>query len=320
MTDDSQSPEDHAGARVAVVDLGTNTTRLLVGDVRDGRVEELERRTEITRLGQGVDATGVLTEEAQERVFAALADYRGLIDRAGAGRTVAVATSAIRDADNGEAFRAELRKRFGIEARTIPGNEEARLTFLGATSGRAAERHTLVLDIGGGSTELVIGAPGRDPEFDVSTQAGAVRQTERHLAHDPPSEEQLSALADEVHRIIDDAVPGELRAATTRGIAVAGTATSLAAISQELDPYDPARVDGFELERVEAERILARLAALRLEERRKVTGLHPERAPTIVAGAAILVEAMRAFGLESIETSEADILHGAALEAGGRSD
>lgn len=310
---------NRSATRVAVVDLGTNTTRLLVADVRDGHVMELERRTEITRLGQGVDATGVLAEEAKERVLATLADYHGLIDRLEAERTVAVATSAIRDAQNGEDFRAELRDRFGIDARTISGNEEARLTFLGATSGRPESHATLVLDIGGGSTELVIGRPGTTPDFDVSTQAGSVRQTERHLAGDPPSPDQLTALVQEVRAIVAAAVPPALREETRTGIAVAGTATSLAAISQELDPYDPARVHGFELLRGEAERIFAMLAALPLEERRAVTGLHPERAPTIVAGAGILVETMRAFDLDSMEVSEADILHGAVLAAGAQS-
>ncbi len=305
-----------ASTRVAVVDLGTNTTRLLVADVHDGHIMELERRTEITRLGQGVDATGVLAEEAKERVLAALADYHGQIDRLEADHTVAVATSAIRDAENGEGFREKLRERFGIDARTISGNEEARLTFLGATSGRAEGEPTLVLDIGGGSTELVVGRPGTTPDFDVSTQAGSVRQTERHLADDPPSPDQLTGVVQEVRAIIAAAVAPALREETETGIAVAGTATSLAAISQELDPYDPARVHGFELLRGEAERIFAMLAALPLEERRAVTGLHPDRAPTIVAGAGILVETMRAFDLDSMEVSEADILHGAALEAG----
>src|SRR4051812_14184021 len=122
------------GSRIAVIDMGTNSTRLLVAEVHDGAVNELKRRTEITRLGEGVDASGRLSEDAMERVFHTLAQYRELIDRFGAEKVVAVATSAVRDADNGEEFRAKLQERFGIEARTIPGEEEARLTFLGATS------------------------------------------------------------------------------------------------------------------------------------------------------------------------------------------
>lgn len=302
---------------VAVVDLGTNTTRLLIAAVSaDGTIEELERRTEITRLGQGVDSAGRLDDSAKDRVKDVIRRYRALIDAHRAERTVALATSAMRDAEDGDAFGRELSDAFGIDARTITGGEEAGLTFLGATSQLGPDpEDTLVLDIGGGSTEFVVGRSGTEPEFDASLPAGSVRQTERHLVGDPPSPEGLHALAEEVRRVIEEQVPAELRARVNAGIAVAGTATSLAAISQELDPYDPDRVHGFSLELGEAERILAMLAALPLAQRREVTGLHPERAPTIVAGAVILVDAMRAFGLETMRVSEADILHGAALDA-----
>ena len=300
---------------MAVVDLGTNTTRLLVAEVYGDTVTELDRRTEITRLGEGVDATGRLGEEPMRRVLEAIAGYRTVIEEWGAERVVAVATSAVRDAANGEDLREELRRRFRIDARTISGDEEATLTFLGATSGRGTDGPpALVIDIGGGSTELVIGTPGSEPTFHVSTQAGSVRQTERHLTDDPP-QQQVADLAIEVQLVIEAAVPEDLRKSAASGIAVAGTATSLAAIDQELEPYDATRVHGYLLELGACERMLSMLAALPLEERRAVKGLHPERAPTIVAGAAILVEAMRSFGLEAVETSEADILHGAALVA-----
>ncbi|MEA2347420.1 MAG: exopolyphosphatase / guanosine-5-triphosphate,3-diphosphate pyrophosphatase [Thermoleophilaceae bacterium] len=310
-------PSVTTSTRVAIVDLGTNTTRLLVADVSEGRVQELERLTTITRLGEGVDATGRLAEGAMDRVRAAVAGYREKIDAHGATTVRALATSAMRDAANGEDFRHQLTETFGIEPLTIPGTEEARLTFLGATSARpAGGPPVLVLDIGGGSTEYTVGVPGRAPDFSVSTQAGSVRQTERFLLDDPPTAVQLEALATEVLGIVRAEVPEEVRTQTGRGIAVAGTATSFAAISMELDPYDPQRVDGYELTLAEAERITAWLAAMPLAEREQiVTGLHPERAPTIVAGAVILVESMRAFELDSVEVSEADILHGAALDA-----
>jgi exopolyphosphatase / guanosine-5'-triphosphate,3'-diphosphate pyrophosphatase len=282
-------------------------------------VVELERRTTVTRLGEGVDATNRLSDDAIARVFEALGAYREVIDRLQAEETVAVATSAVRDAVNGEQFRAALRERFGIDARTISGDEEARLTFLGATAGRRADdAHTLVIDIGGGSTEYVTGRPGDDPAFHVSTRMGSVRQTERHLRHDPPRGEELQQLAEEARAIVTAEVPADTRARVGEGIAVAGTATSLAAIDMELDPYDPERVHGYVLSLAAAERILAMLAALTVAERRRVTGLHPDRAPTIVAGVAILAESMRAFDLNQIEVSEADILHGGALMAGSR--
>jgi exopolyphosphatase/guanosine-5'-triphosphate,3'-diphosphate pyrophosphatase len=305
--------------RVAVVDLGTNTTRLLVAEVENGSLSELEKQTTITRLGQGVDATGQLADEAMERVRDALARYREIMDRENVTETIAVATSAMRDASNGPAFRDELNERFGIDARTISGDEEARLTFLGATSGRTpaadSASATVVIDIGGGSTEYVIGSPNSDPGFHVSTQMGSVRHTERFLKSDPPEHDELVGLAEDVWRVIEEHVPAQSREKTTKGIAVAGTATSLAAIDQELDPYDPEKVHGYRVSLAAAERIQAKLAALPVEERRNVPGLHPDRAPTIVAGVTILVESIRAFGLDEIEVSEADILHGAAMAA-----
>jgi exopolyphosphatase/guanosine-5'-triphosphate,3'-diphosphate pyrophosphatase len=300
--------------RVAVIDMGSNSTRLLVADVKHGTVREVTRQTRITRLAQGVDATGRLADEAVERVLAALADYRAEIDRLGAESVTALATSAVRDAANGEEFRTLLRERFGFDARILSGDEEARLSFLGATSARRRGGDpTLVLDIGGGSTEFVVGVPGEPPMFHVSAQAGAVRQTERYITADPPPPADLERLATEVRGIIEDAVPEDLRRSTGSGIAVAGTATSVAAIDQELAPYDPERVHGYRLELGAVEQALAHLAAIPEAERREVRGLHPDRAPTIVAGVVILIEAMRAFGLEAIETSEADILYGAAL-------
>ncbi|MEA2400433.1 MAG: exopolyphosphatase / guanosine-5-triphosphate,3-diphosphate pyrophosphatase [Thermoleophilaceae bacterium] len=301
--------------RVAVVDIGTNSTRLLVAEVEDGRVTELERRTTVTRLGEGLEATGRLSKAAVARVSDALADYSEAIDRLGADRVVAVATSAMRDAENGPEFRDEILRRFGIEARTISGDEEARLTFLGATAGRDPGAETLVIDIGGGSTEYVIGHPGADPDFHVSTRMGSVRHTERHLRSDPPTESELAALAEDARSIVESDVPADVRERVDAGIAVAGTATSLAAIDQQLDPYDPDEVHGYRLPRGSCERLVAQLAALTVEERRQVTGLHPDRAPTIVAGAVILLESIRAFGLDEIEVSENDILQGAALVA-----
>jgi exopolyphosphatase/guanosine-5'-triphosphate,3'-diphosphate pyrophosphatase len=296
--------------------MGSNSTRLLIADVGEGVVRELVRETRITRLAQGVDASGRLAGDAIDRVLDALAAYRVEIDRLGAERITAIATSAVRDAANGAEFLGELRTRFGIDARVISGDEEARLTFLGATAGRRPEGGpVLVLDIGGGSTEFVLGVPGQAPSFHTSTQTGAVRQTERHITGDPPPPDDLRALASEVRGIIETALPEELRRQTTAGIAVAGTATSVAAIDQELDPYDPERVHGYVLQLAACERALAMLAAIPEADRRAVKGLHPDRAPTIVAGVVILVEAMRAFGLEAMETSEADILHGAALSS-----
>jgi exopolyphosphatase / guanosine-5'-triphosphate,3'-diphosphate pyrophosphatase len=302
--------------RIAVVDFGTNSTRLLVAEVADGGADPLERRSEVTRLGDGVDSSGRLTDQAMDRVFSVVSRYRELIDEAGGvDRVVGVATSAVRDSENGDEFREALSDRYGVQVETIAGEEEARLTFLGATARRTPGESALVIDIGGGSTEYVVGAAGEEPSFRVSTRLGSVRQTERHLEGDPPSTDEVEALRAEAREILEAEVPAEVRREVSVGIAVAGTATQLAAVDLELDPYDPDRVHGHVLPLARIVELLPHLAQMPLSERRDVTGLHPDRAPTIVAGAGILVEAIAAFELKQVETSEADILHGAALAA-----
>jgi exopolyphosphatase / guanosine-5'-triphosphate,3'-diphosphate pyrophosphatase len=302
--------------RVAVVDIGTNSTRLLIADVDPAtrQVTERERRTTVTRLGQGVDHTGQLAPEAMERVHQALANYRAIIDDNNVDVVTGVLTSAVRDARNGAEFTTTTNDTYNINAATITGDEEARLTYLGATDGRAdTATPRVVIDVGGGSTELVVGHGAR-VDFHVSTQAGVVRQTERFLRSDPPRPEELQQLQAEADEIFTTAVPPDVREAVASGIAVAGTATSCAAILQELDPYDPTKVHGFRLLRAQCEMLLPRLAAMTTEQRRHVTGLHPDRAPAIVAGVILLIEAMRCFDLPEVEVSEHDILRGAALD------
>jgi len=307
-----------ARVRVAVVDIGTNSTRLLVADVQPaGAVRELVRQSQVTRLGEGVDATGALAEPAMDRVFAVLDDYRRLIDEHNAERNIAVLTSAVRDAANGAAFTERVREDYRLDARTLSGDEEAALTFLGATSERADDDETLVvIDIGGGSTEFIIGE-GRRATFHVSTQAGVVRMSERHIHSDPPPPEELQELEADTHEVFAAALPEAQRGRVTAAIAVAGTATSAAAIELELDPYDSERVHGHRLMLATVEFLLARLADLTNEQRRQVVGLQPDRAPTIVAGMILLAEAMRAFGLDAVEVSEHDILRGGALRLAG---
>jgi exopolyphosphatase/guanosine-5'-triphosphate,3'-diphosphate pyrophosphatase len=298
--------------RVAVIDMGTNSTRLLVADVEDNRVTEVERRNTVTRLGRGVDLSKQLSGEAIDDVCNAVGEYIDLHKELGAERVFALATSAVRDATNGDAFLAELRERFALEARAITGEEEAGLTYLGANAESVPTAATMVVDIGGGSTEIVCGK-GRDVNFHTSLQVGTVRHTERHLSEDPPSARALEELADDVRSDIADSLEGETGAVADLGIAVAGTPTSLAAIDLELDPYDPAIVHRHKLSLKGISHMLSRLSTMPLAERLQVPGLLSGRAPTIVAGVVILVEVMRAFSLEEIEASEHDILWGAAL-------
>jgi exopolyphosphatase/guanosine-5'-triphosphate,3'-diphosphate pyrophosphatase len=300
--------------RVAAIDIGTNSTRLLVADIHDGRiVAEVERLLEITRLGDGVDANRRLSEESMERVNATMAVYAERAHALGAARPLATATSAVRDAANGSEFLAELERRHGVRARMLSGDEEARMTFRGVTSARPAVPGTLVCDIGGGSTELVLGdADG--VRAAVSLELGCVRMSERFLASDPPAAHELEAL----RQAAAGALTGDLAGAAQVLIGVAGTVTTLATIDLGLAEERPELIDGHELTGAAVNRLLAELAAMPLAERRTVRGLMPARAPTIVAGAAILAEALRACGLDRLTVSERDILHGAALAAADR--
>jgi exopolyphosphatase/guanosine-5'-triphosphate,3'-diphosphate pyrophosphatase len=290
--------------RVAAIDLGTNTTRLLIAEVNAERVEEISRRTTITRLGEGVDGRRRLLPLPIARVRNVLADYRRELESLGAERTLAAATSAVRDAENGEAFLGEIEWSYGFTTRLLTGEEEAELILRGVGE---AGHDALVVDIGGGSTELV-GAGTR-----ISTELGSVRLTERFLPSDPPTEDELDALGAATRSVLAEQVPETLTA--RRAIGVAGTITSLAALDLGLVEYDRDRVHGHRLGDTAVKAQLERLAALPLAERRRVPGLEPERAPVIVAGAVVLREIMRHFGLASIEASERDILHGIALEA-----
>jgi exopolyphosphatase/guanosine-5'-triphosphate,3'-diphosphate pyrophosphatase len=300
--------------RVAVVDIGTNSTRLLVADVDTDGLRELQRESIVTRLGEGVEATGRLGEEPMGRVFAALDSFAPAIDEATV-RT-AVMTSAVRDAANGADFARAVRERYGLEGATLSGDEEARLTSLGATATRAGDDVVVVIDIGGGSTELVVGR--RDTlEFHISTQVGVVRHSERHLHGDPPTDEELHALAGDARAAFEAAVPQDVRSRPAVAVGVGGTATQLASIDLGLGVHDRDRVEGHAVSVARLEELRDRLAALPLAERREVRGLDPARAPTIVAGAVILREVLGAFALDGFEASERDILWGVALDSAG---
>jgi exopolyphosphatase/guanosine-5'-triphosphate,3'-diphosphate pyrophosphatase len=288
--------------RVAAIDLGTNTTRLLVADVDDGRVDEVVRRTAITRLGEGVDERRRLLPLPIARVRNVLSEYRREAEALGAERALVVATSAVRDADNGEAFLGEIEWSYGFSTRLVGGDEEAALTLRGIGAARELDAGTLVVDIGGGSTELVCG------DERTSLDVGAVRLTERFLHTDPPTDEELNACAAAVRELLPGLAPRD-------AIGVAGTITTIAALDLGLAEYDRKRVHGHRVTRTGAEQQLRRLAELPLAERRQVPALEPERAPVIVGGAVVLCELLSRYDLDAIEASERDILDGIALEA-----
>jgi exopolyphosphatase / guanosine-5'-triphosphate,3'-diphosphate pyrophosphatase len=277
--------------RVAAVDLGTNTTRLLVADVVDGGIDELHRETRITRLGEGVDARRRLLPVPVARVRNALSDYRRTLESLGAERTLAVATSAVRDAENGEAFLGEVEWSYGFVTQLLSGDEEAQLTRRGVDPAPG----TLVLDIGGGSTELIL------DDFHVSLPMGSVRFTERY-------DEDVERCAAEARALLPDLSPAS-------AVGVAGTVTTLAALDLRLEQYDRERVHGHRLTRASARGQRDRLAGMSVAERRGLPAMEPERAPVIVAGAAILLAVLDAYALDAIEVSEHDLLDGVALAA-----
>ena len=293
--------------RVASVDLGTNSTRLLVADVEGDRLDEIVRRLTITRLGEGVDERRKLLPLPITRVRNCLTEYRRELESLGAERTLAIATSAVRDAENGEAFLGEIEWSYGFTTRLLDGGEEAAMMYRGVTAGRPPLDDTLLVDIGGGSTELVLGTNG-GPVSSTSLDVGCVRVTERFLPSDPPTPTELAAAAAHVRALLP---PLDARAA----IGVAGTVTTLATLDLGLAEYDPERTHGHRIPLASVERELEEIAALTNDERTRVPGIEPGRAPVIVAGIVVLREVLRAYGLDEVEVSERDILHGAAFAA-----
>ena len=277
--------------RVAAVDLGTNSTRLLVADA-NGTLDEVVRRLEITRLGEGVDARRRLLPVPIARVRNVLSSFRRELESLGAERTLCIATSAVRDAENGEAFLGEIEWSYGFATRLLSGEEEAAMTLRGIG---AVEPGTLVVDVGGGSTEVqVVGTDVRE-----SLDVGCVRLTERFG-------EDVAAIREHVRRLLPPAQ-------AEQAVGVAGTVTTIAALDLGLEQYDPERIHGHSITRAAVAEQTARLASMSVEERAQL--VEPGRAPVIVAGAAILSEVLDFYGLAAIEASERDILHGAALAA-----
>ena len=289
--------------RVAAVDLGTNTTRLLVADVEHGLVEEVVRRETITRMGESVDRRRILLPTAVARVRNVLVDFRREAERLGAERVLAVGTSAVRDADNGEAFLGEIEWSYGFTTRMLDGGEEAELMLRGVASDRPLGQSMLLVDIGGGSTELVM-PDGDRMAWAMSTEAGSVRLTERFLPSDPPTEEELEHCADHVRSLLPPLQPDA-------AIGVAGTVTTAATISIGAH----ASVHRHRLRADAVREALGRVASLSSAERELVPGLEAARAPVIVAGLVVLREILDRYGLAEIEVSERDLLDGAALAA-----
>jgi len=293
-------------SEIAAIDCGTNSVKLLIGDLPSVSVRE----SRMVRLGQGVDASGTLAEEALARTFAALDEYASIIRAHGVDRVRFCATSATRDARNADVFTAGVRRRLGVEPEVLSGDEEAALVFTGATRTLHDDLvpPVLVVDIGGGSTELVLGHDVAD--VGVSMDIGSVRLHERHLHDDPPTRDQVAAcLADIDRHLADGPVPvGEARSV----IGTSGTVKTLAAAMLELPSYDRDAIDGAVLSTAETRAYVEHLVAMTVAERRAIPSMHPGRADVIGAGALIWSRVLEAAGVESYRVSEADILYGIA--------
>ena len=305
--------------RVAAIDCGTNSIRLLVADVDTdvGTLVDLDRRMEIVRLGRGVDATGRLDDEALARTFAACDRYAEVLRDLGAQRVRFVATSASRDAENRDDFVRGVLARIGVEPEVVSGDEEARLSFLGATRGlTGAEPPYLVVDIGGGSTEFVVGTD--EPVAACSVDVGCVRLTERHLRDDPPTRAEIEAVvadADAAIALAGETVPfGEARTL----VGLAGSVTTAAALALGLDEYDPARIHGARISAAAVAEVSDRLLASTHAERAAVAVIHPGRVDVLNAGILVLRRILERTGLPEVLVSEHDILDGIALSLAER--
>ena len=304
--------------RYAAIDIGTVTCRMLVVDVGESGLHELTREYVITNLGEGVDATGELKPEAIDRVVRAIDGFLAVRDSLSTPdhpvvRTVAVATSAARDARNAADFAARLRER-GIELSVIPGSREAALSFSGASIDFSGER-LMVVDVGGGSTEVVMGTGGAEPLRAHSFNVGCRRVTEKFLASDPPAPEELVRARAWIRKQMASWFADQAKEAANleRVVAVAGTATTVVSIRDRMETYDSSRVHKARVSRQDLLEVYERLAALPLSARKKVVGLDPKRAPVMVAGLLILLEVLDFAGIDAFTVSETDILHGITL-------
>jgi exopolyphosphatase / guanosine-5'-triphosphate,3'-diphosphate pyrophosphatase len=296
--------------RVAAIDCGTNSIRLLVADATDGGLTDVTRRMEIVRLGQGVDRTGRLAPEAIERTRVALADYAAQIGELGAEKVRMVATSASRDAENADEFRAMVLDTLGAAPEVVSGDEEARLSFTGAVRGLAFPGPYLVVDIGGGSTEFVVGSSTVDAAR--SMDIGCVRMTERHLHSDPPTAAEIAAATVDIDDLVEEAVAavGGRQARTVVGLA--GSVTTVAAIALDLPEYQPERIHHSVIPGSQVARVTADLLAMTRAQRLALPVMHPGRADVIGAGALILRTILERVAADAVVVSEHDILDGIA--------
>lgn len=299
-------------SRIAVIDTGTNSTRLLIAETGTDGIHEVMRQTEITRLGQGVDDKGRLSDEAKERVHQCLIRYAAIIGELGAERAMIIATSSIRDAADGRAFLRSQAESLGFDGVLLTGELEAELSFAGGTMDMEKDAKTMLFDIGGGSTEIVLGR-GESIEYSISLNLGCVRLKERYLKTDPLADSEMAAAADFIEAELQNTNVIDHLEGLQQAIAVAGTVTTLAAIDMGLETYDRDLIHNYKLSRTRIDRLTAELAAMSLEQRMMIPVMEKGRADVIAAGSLIVSGLLKFTGTDEFAVSEHDILDGTAL-------
>lgn len=301
--------------KISIIDMGSNSIRLLLATVEDGKLVEAEKLLRMTRLGAGVDQDGVLRQDTMDATIEAVAEFKALSAEGGYALLGAFATSAVREAGNGEAFAKRVERETGVKVEVVSGDREADLGFQGVLAGLARPGRVLVIDIGGGSAELILGDSGGIFKK-VSLPMGAVRMTERWLHSDPPAPREMDALRADVleqlkpwHDFVADFEP-------EMAVGIGGTATTLGAIELGMEAYDRERIQGFELSVQALDDMIFRLAGMTLDSRRRVSGLQPKRADIIVAGALVLETILKAFNLAGYGVSDYDNLEGLLVSKG----
>ncbi len=297
-------------SKYAVIDIGTNSIRMLLAEVKDGEIKNSTKVLEMTRIGKGVNKTKRLSDDAMDRSIDALRKFKDLAIDYGASEIKAIATSAVRDALNKDEFITRVKEELGMEIDVISGEKEAELGFAGVIYGNMSKsQDILVIDIGGGSTEFIIGV-GNEIKYRTSIDVGAVRMTDKHISTDPISDDEFNNLAQDIEKILRDVIVKIKEYNIEEVFGIGGTVTTLAAIDQNLDMYDRNKVHNYKLKTYEIEDMIDRFKSLNNDARKKIKGLQPKRADIILAGSIILYEILKALGVEQIIISDYDNLEG----------
>jgi len=297
-------------SKYAVIDIGTNSIRMLLAEVKDGEIKNSTKVLEMTRIGKGVNKTKRLSDDAMDRSIDALRKFKDLAIDYGASEIKAIATSAVRDALNKDEFITRVKEELGMEINVISGEKEAELGFAGVIYGNMSKsQDILVIDIGGGSTEFIIGV-GNEIKYRTSIDVGAVRMTDKHISTDPISDDEFNNLAQDIEKILRDVIVKIKEYNIEEVFGIGGTVTTLAAIDQNLDMYDRNKVHNYKLKTYEIEDMIDRFKSLNNDARKKIRGLQPKRADIILAGSIILYEILKALGVEQIIISDYDNLEG----------